>query len=140
MYPGRSLKKSAFFPAVGAAQPSGRYALTGPAHVLDAARWPVRGDLAHMALAGRCFVPHYVVPMAYVLVAPAPLRAAPRDSGDVRAMLAVGARFDVMDIVGGWAWRLSRSSFRSRLSRWRLGLGSFRLDRCRGLLLRFDYI
>ena len=106
MYPGRSLKKSAFFPAVGAAQPSGRYALTGPAHVLDAARWPVRGDLAHMALAGRCFVPHYVVPMAYVLVAPAPLRAAPRDSGDVRAMLAVGARFDVMDIVGGWAWGL----------------------------------
>ncbi|MBP6364414.1 MAG: hypothetical protein KA329_12950, partial [Novosphingobium sp.] len=52
-----------------AAIPTGQLSLSGPAEKLDAAHWPVRGDLAHIRLAGRCFVPHYAVPMERTIVA-----------------------------------------------------------------------
>ena len=84
----------------------GQYALTGPAQPFDAAHWPVRGDLAHMALAGRCFVPHYAVPMAQRVRGAVALCAAPKDDAAVRAVLAAGAAFDVLDVTGGWAWGL----------------------------------
>ena len=84
----------------------GQYALIGPAQPFDATHWPVRGDLAHMALAGRCFVPHYVVPMPHKVRGNVPLRAAPKDEGAVRETLAAGAAFDVLDVTGGWAWGL----------------------------------
>ena len=42
---------------------SGQYALSGPARVRDARITPIRGDLADIALAGKLFAPHYVVPM-----------------------------------------------------------------------------
>ncbi len=85
--------------------PSGQLALSGPAEKLDAAHWPVRGDLAHIRLAGRCFVPHYAVPMPHVVKAPgATLRAADKTNAEVREELGEGALFNVLDIAGGWAW------------------------------------
>ena len=86
--------------AVGAS-----FTLTGPSPVLAPGHVPVRGDLAHIAMAGKCFVPHYSVPMPHVVRAGgAPLLKATAAGSDVFAQLAVGARFDVLEIAGGWCW------------------------------------
>lgn len=85
--------------------PTGQLMLAGPAEKLDAGHWPVRGDLAHIRLAGRCFVPHYAVPMPHsVAAATAQLRSLGRDDADVIDTLAQGAEFQVLDMSGGWAW------------------------------------
>ena len=85
--------------------PSGQLALKGPAEKLDAAHWPVRGDLAHIRLAGRCFVPHYAVPMERrVAAGGADLLADGKEGADVREVLGGGTLFNVLDITGGWAW------------------------------------
>ncbi len=89
--------------------PKGQLALAGPAAKLDAAHWPVRGDLAHVALAGRCFVPHYAVPMPHVLGADAMLRVAGHDDAEVLERLAGATRFDVLDMAGGWCWGIVAS-------------------------------
>ncbi len=85
--------------------PTGQLSLSGPAEKLDAAHWPVRGDLAHIRLAGRCFVPHYAVPMEHTVVAEgANLLALNDAAADVREALAGGTVFNVLDMSGGWAW------------------------------------
>ena len=82
-----------------------QHCLSGPAEPLDAPHWPVRGDLAHIRLAGRVFVPHYAVPMPRtVIAAGADLRVAGEPAAEVRAALSGGALFNVLDISGGWAW------------------------------------
>ena len=87
------------------APPTGQLALSGPAEKLDAAHWPVRGDLAHIRLAGRCFVPHYAVPMPHAVQAGgASLKVAAKAEAEVREELAGGTVFNVLDIAGGWAW------------------------------------
>jgi hypothetical protein len=64
---------------------------------------PVRGDLAHIRMAGKVFVPHYIVPMPRRVVAGggALLKAA---KGEKIATLAGGAAFDVLDISSDFAW------------------------------------
>jgi hypothetical protein len=88
-----------------AAIPTGQLSLSGPAEKLDAAHWPVRGDLAHIRLAGRCFVPHYAVPMERTVVAAgANLLALNDAASELREALAGGTLFNVLDMSGGWAW------------------------------------
>lgn len=88
-----------------AAIPTGQLCLSGPAEKLDAAHWPVRGDLAHIRLAGRCFVPHYAVPMERTIVAAgANLLALNDAAAEVREALNGGTLFNVLDMSGGWAW------------------------------------
>lgn len=90
---------------IAAAIPTGQLSLSGPAEKLDAAHWPVRGDLAHIRLAGRCFVPHYAVPMERVVVpCGAKLFALNSKDAEVREVLGGGAVFNVLDIAGDWAW------------------------------------
>ena len=84
--------------------PTGQLALLGPAEKLDAAHWPVRGDLAHVRLAGICFVPHYAVPMPHVLLSNAALKVTARGEAETREELRAGETFNVLDIAGGWAW------------------------------------
>jgi hypothetical protein len=85
--------------------PTGQLALSGPAEKLDAAHWPVRGDLAHIRLAGRCHVPHYAVPMEHVVRSGGvKLLAASKVDAEVREVLDQGTVFNVLDIAGGWAW------------------------------------
>jgi len=85
--------------------PTGQLALSGPAEKLDAAHWPVRGDLAHIRLAGRCFVPHYAVPLERQVVSGGTkLFALNSMDADVRDVLDGGAVFNVLDLTGGWAW------------------------------------
>ncbi len=81
------------------------FTLTGAMRIADPARTAVRGDLAHIALAGRYFVPHYAVPLARVVgAAGADLLSASRADADVIARLDPAETFDVLDVAGGYAW------------------------------------
>lgn len=82
----------------------GMLSLTGPSITAEAGHLPVRGDLAHIKLAGRYFVPHYAVPMPHQIVAKAWLRGAGRPDSAEICELPEGACFDVLDMAGGWAW------------------------------------
>ena len=85
--------------------PTEQLRLSGPSEKLDAPHWPVRGDLAHIRLAGRVFVPHYAVPMERKIVpAGAKLFALNSKDSEVRQMLGGNSLFNVLDITGGWAW------------------------------------
>lgn len=85
--------------------PGRQLTLSGPSEKLDGAHWPVRGDLAHIRLAGRCFVPHYSVPMPHVVTAPAAaLRKQGQAQAEVLAVMQQGDGFDVLDMSGGWCW------------------------------------
>jgi hypothetical protein len=81
------------------------FALLGPMKLADPAHTPVRGDLAHIDLAGRYFVPHYAVPVSRT-IAPggAVLRVGSCADAETLAQLAGGSTFDVLDIAGRTAW------------------------------------
>jgi Bacterial dipeptidyl-peptidase Sh3 domain len=102
-----SFKESPQVPATAMpiAVPQGQFALSQPAEKLDADHWPVRGDLAHIALVGRVFVPHYAVPMLHLVVADGTqLHRAANIDAAVLTTLSSGASFDVLDMSGGWCW------------------------------------
>lgn len=82
----------------------GSLALSGPSRVAAPGRLPVRGDLAHIKLAGQVFVPHYAVPMLHTIARDTPLRSQSRADGDVMATLPPGTRFEVLDMAGAWTW------------------------------------
>ena len=85
--------------------PTGQFSLSGPSVKLDAPHWPVRGDLAHVRLAGQVFVPHYAVPMERTIVASgAQLLAEAKADSEVRAELGGNSTFNVLDLTGDWAW------------------------------------
>ena len=84
--------------------PADQLTLSGPSEKLDAGHWPVRGDLAHVRLAGRVFVPHYAVPMPHRLTAAAPLKVAASEAAESLDTLAADTLFNVLDMAGGWAW------------------------------------
>ncbi len=81
------------------------FVLARPSEAFDPLHRPVRGDLAHIRCAGRIFVPHYAVPMPHRVGAggAALVRSAAADA-PVLTTLAPGARFNVLDLAGGWAW------------------------------------
>lgn len=89
--------------------PTVQLALVLPADRSDKPHLPVRGDLAHIGLAGRYFVPHYAVPMPHRLKASGTLRTAGKSEGEALRPLAAGEVFDVLDIAGGWAWGQAQS-------------------------------
>lgn len=81
------------------------FSMTGPGETAAPGHLPVRGDLAHVRLAGRYFVPHYAVPMEHRVTADgAVLRMAGKPEADAIEALAGGTVFNVLDISGGWAW------------------------------------
>lgn len=83
----------------------GPFALAGPQPRPDAAKLPLRGDLAHIALAGRFFVPHYAVPQPRsVMPGGASLKSSPEDDAEELCILMEGDSFEVLDVTGGWAW------------------------------------
>lgn len=84
--------------------PEGELALSGPSAKVDPLRLPVRGDLAHIRLAGRVFVPHYAVPMPHRVIAETALLKAGRSDAEAVAQLPAGKTFAVLDMAGGWAW------------------------------------
>ncbi|APE27032.1 hypothetical protein [Aurantiacibacter gangjinensis] len=89
--------------ATSAAQ--GPFALSGPVGKPDPRRVPLRGDLAHIGLAGTHFVPHYAVPQPRtVLPGGAPLLAEASEAGEELCVLMEGDSFEVLDVMREWAW------------------------------------
>lgn len=85
--------------------PEGTYALSGPSLTAEAGHLAVRGDLAHIKLAGLCFVPHYAIPTPRTVAAGgAVLRKAETLDAETVGDFAEGTNFDVLDIAGPWAW------------------------------------
>ncbi|HKT86600.1 MAG TPA: SH3 domain-containing protein [Novosphingobium sp.] len=82
----------------------GILAMTGPSVTADPGCLPVRGDLAHIKLAGLYFVPHYSVPMPHRILGGAVLRSGGRADAEVIRGLPEGEIFNVLDIAGGWTW------------------------------------
>ena len=83
----------------------GPFALAGPAVRPDGRKVPLRGDLAHIGLAGKHFVPHYAVPQPRgVMPGGAALLAETGGEGEELCTLMEGDSFEVLDIAGGWAW------------------------------------
>ena len=83
----------------------GPFSLSGPVARPEDNGTPVRGDLAHIALAGRYFVPHYAVPQPRaVMPGGARMLSSPREDADELCTLMEGDSFEVLDITGRWAW------------------------------------
>jgi len=83
----------------------GLYTLSGPVNKPDPLTTPLRGDVAHIGLAGRYFVPHYAVPQPRsVMPGGAPLLAAPDADAEEICVLMEGDSFELLDITGQWAW------------------------------------
>ena len=83
----------------------GPYMLSGPLDRAGIEALPVRGDLAHIGLAGRCFVPHYAAPQPRVVMpGGAKLHLTPDSSSSEVCAMLEGESFEVLDVTGEWAW------------------------------------
>ena len=83
----------------------GPYVLSGPVERPDERTVPLRGDLAHVGLAGKYFVPHYAVPQPRtVMPGGAALRASANSEAPEMCTLMEGDSFEVLDVTGSWAW------------------------------------
>ncbi len=87
------------------AVPTGVLGLNGPVDKPAPGTLPLRGDLAHMALAATHLAAHYVIPHIHT-VGPggARLRLTPRADAETFAELPAGSRFELLDVAGEWAW------------------------------------
>lgn len=87
------------------AVPAGVLGLLGPVEKPAPGTLPLRGDLAHIALAGTHLAAHYVIPhVRAVGEAGAALRLNPRGDGEVFVTLEPGTRFELLDVAGEWVW------------------------------------
>jgi hypothetical protein len=85
--------------------PTGQLGLSGPVVRPAPGTLPLRGDIAHIALADRYLVPHYAVPQVRTVGEEAvALRLNPRDDADAVTELAAGGRFELLDTAGAWCW------------------------------------
>ena len=83
----------------------GELMLSGPSVEVEEGHLPVRGDLAHIKLAGRYFVPHYAVPMPHIIKAGgARLLVSGKPDADEVCGIEAGTTFNVLDMAGSWSW------------------------------------
>lgn len=87
------------------AVPVGVLGLNGPVEKPVPGALPLRGDLAHIALAETHLAAHYVIPHVRVVgEAGVGLRLAPRADSEAFTMLAPESRFELLDVAGEWVW------------------------------------
>lgn len=87
------------------AVPAGVLGLKGPVEKPVPGTLPLRGDLAHIALAGTHLAAHYVIPQIHTVgAAGASLRLTPRADAEVFATLPADSRFELLDLAGEWVW------------------------------------
>jgi hypothetical protein len=85
--------------------PDGVLGLKGPVEKPAPGTLPLRGDLAHIALAGVHLAAHYVIPQPRLIGADgAELHLVPREDAEVQHRLAAGTAVELLDIAGDWAW------------------------------------
>ncbi len=91
--------------STGDSHAQGPYVLAGAVARPDPRKVPLRGDLAHIALAGKHFVPHYAVPQPRsVMPGGATLFADAEEASEELCILMEGDSFEVLDVAGKWAW------------------------------------
>lgn len=85
--------------------PEGTIGLEGPVVRPAPGTLPLRGDLAHIALAGRYLAAHYVVPQPREIGPEgAALHLIPRDDSEVVVRLDPGTAVEALDYAGDWCW------------------------------------
>lgn len=85
--------------------PNRQLSLSGPVARPEPGTLPLRGDVAHIALANRFLVPHYVVPtVVEVADGPAPLLLGMDEASEQIAVLDMGDRFEALDVSDNWVW------------------------------------
>ena len=85
--------------------PEGQLSLAGPVARPAMGTLPIRGDLAHIALASRYLCAHYVVPQPRLIgETPATLLCHPREGSDPVVTLAAGTPLEALDYAGDWCW------------------------------------
>lgn len=85
--------------------PEGQLSLSGPVARPATGTLPIRGDLAHIALAHEYLCAHYVVPQQRRIgTTDAVLLCHPREGADPVATLTAGSAFEVLDYAGDWCW------------------------------------
>ena len=85
--------------------PEGPLCLSGPIARPAPGTLPLRGDLAHMALAGTHLAAHYVIPEARIIgEAGAQMHLTPRADSEVTHELEPSTHFEVLDVAGAWVW------------------------------------
>ena len=85
--------------------PEGPIGLQGPVSRVAPGTLPLRGDLAHISLAGRYLAAHYVVPQVRTVgLAGATLHVIPRDDAGSVVDLAAGSSIEALDYAGDWCW------------------------------------
>ncbi len=85
--------------------PSGGLGLSGPITRPQPGTVPLRGDLAHIALAGTHLAAHYVIPHERV-IGPngADVMENTRDDSPVITHFDAGTVIEVLDVAGEWIW------------------------------------
>ncbi len=85
--------------------PEGIVGLKGPVKKPAPGTLPLRGDLAHVALAGQFLAAHYVIPHDRRIGAEdVTLKLASRDDADDGTTLAAGTAVELLDCEGDWVW------------------------------------
>ena len=85
--------------------PDGPLRLAGPIARPEPGALPLRGDLAHIALAGTHLAAHYVVPHNRTVAADGTeMHLASRDDSDVIRTLDAGTEVEVLDVASEWLW------------------------------------
>lgn len=85
--------------------PEGQLSLAGPVARPAVGTLPIRGDLAHIALARQYLCAHYVVPHLRTVGADgADLLCQQRDGSDIVMRLDPDAAIEALDYAGNWCW------------------------------------
>ncbi len=98
------------FPATVSAKasyslPKGIVGLKGPVQKPAPGTLPLRGDLAHIALANRFLAAHYVIPrLRQVGDQDVTLKLNSRDDAENGVELTAGSEVELLDREGDWLW------------------------------------
>ena len=85
--------------------PTGIVGLKGPVIKPAPGTLPLRGDLAHIALANGYLAAHYVIPIKRTLAdRDVTLKLTSRSDADEGATLAAGSDVELLDCEGDWVW------------------------------------
>ncbi|MEP3420475.1 MAG: hypothetical protein ABJN35_01960 [Erythrobacter sp.] len=85
--------------------PEGVLGLAGPVEKPAPGTLPLRGDLAHIALAGKHLAAHYVIPTTGVVGNDgADVMENTRDDSPILHHFEAGTRIEILDSAGNWVW------------------------------------
>ena len=85
--------------------PAGVLGLKAPTAHPGEGSLPIRGDLAHIALADRYLVAHYVEPQIRTIGSgDTQLLLQPQTGSEAIATLPAGSTFEALDFSGDWCW------------------------------------